>query len=458
MISTDGDDDTTNDMTKDVRRTDTGPRTQYSLAVKTLSEKGIILVPEMGAFMVKGSGGNKYAVTLFPSETCSCPATSRCYHIITAMLSIGMNVPNERKTYNLTQLRKNVRPKHMKKCGTKKGRLGDNDIDRTIIPAPDSIIKTKNLDDTLYTPTTSVKKQVYSESTPKSLLISNSSSKKMSNRKKRKLQFEEDLTQSKIPKLETDLSTICEENELLELEYTRDVSNEELDDIWIPDLRLTMTDKNDLINNGKLNSNHMEAVNILLRKLVGGSINGLQLTEKVPYFNESSRRWVTKMPFESTTSPSCQIHHNHHDHWVASISYKNAIYLLDSLGNDRPADRIIPNGLKIQLSQLYGVGQSCIDISVPSVMKQNNNVDCGLFAIAFVTSFCVRNDICFDLIYDTAKFRQHLFQCFERLTISEFPITNKRISERRKKKVSGNQNLQLLYLQFTRMLGQYGTV
>ena len=67
-------------------------------------------------------------------------------------------------------------------------------------------------------------------------------------------------------------------------------------------------------------------------------------------------------------------------------------------------------------------------------MKQNNSVDCGLYAIAFITSYCFRKNLCFDLIFDSNKLRTHLLQCFENNTISEFPLTSKTISSRRKKK------------------------
>ena len=51
----------------------------------------------MGAFMVQGSKGSKYAVTLFPKENCQCPSTGECYHIIAAKISIGYNTTQEKK-------------------------------------------------------------------------------------------------------------------------------------------------------------------------------------------------------------------------------------------------------------------------------------------------------------------------------------------------------------------------
>ena len=66
--------------------------------------------------------------------------------------------------------------------------------------------------------------------------------------------------------------------------------------------------------------------------------------------------------------------------------------------------------------------------------RLGNNIDCGLYAMAFITSYCFRQKLCFDLIFDSNKLRPHLLQCFENNSISEFPLTSKTISLRRKKK------------------------
>ncbi|XP_060607618.1 uncharacterized protein LOC132759787 [Ruditapes philippinarum] len=412
-----------------------GVNSQKSLAVKTIAEQGIVLVPEMGAFMVRGNKDNKYSVTLFPKESCSCPATSRCYHILAAMIAIGMPIPDDKKVFNLTQLRKNCRPKHSKKCGTKKGRFGDNDADIEINPAPDSVLKNtcEKVNATpkskIMTPKNSAirKNLKFDISTPK--LDNTPTGKKLN---KRKIECTDELSY-KLPKLENDLSVIKEESEINNYEI-RDNSTESIEqhiEYWDRDLGLTENDIIDLKNNKKLNSNHMEAVNIMLRQQTMGEIGGLQLTEKVPAFNELEKRWCCKFPLEPAQSPACQIHHNHHDHWVASFNIDNQIHLMDSLGNDRPNDRIIPNGLKIQLSQLYGSNKSSIAVNVPNVIKQNNSVDCGLYAIAFITSFCLRKRLCTDLIYDSNKIREHLLNCFERKEMTEFPLTKKTLSKRK---------------------------
>ena len=81
----------------------------------------------MKCFVVKGIRGQKYAVTLFPKETCQCPSTSRCRHILSAMMAIGFEPGEDKKAINLTQLRKNSRVRKDKKAGTKRGRKGDVD-------------------------------------------------------------------------------------------------------------------------------------------------------------------------------------------------------------------------------------------------------------------------------------------------------------------------------------------
>ena len=65
-------------------------------------------------------------------------------------------------------------------------------------------------------------------------------------------------------------------------------------------------------------------------------------------------------------------------------------------------------------------------------MRQNNSVDCGLYAIAYVMSYCLRGEICFDLIFDSKKLQSHLFKWFEQQEMTEFPLTNKTKSVRKK--------------------------
>jgi hypothetical protein len=113
---------------------------QKSLALDVLKKNGVVHVPSLGAFLVQGSKGDKYAVSLFPKEKCQCPSTSTCYHIIAAKLSVGMDDGYRERTYNLSQLRRNSRKRTDKKSGKKQPRPLDNDIS-TVAPAPDSSIR-----------------------------------------------------------------------------------------------------------------------------------------------------------------------------------------------------------------------------------------------------------------------------------------------------------------------------
>ena len=434
----------------------TQSRTQLSLAMNTLNNNGIVLVPEMGAFMVKGSKNDKYSVTLFPNEKCNCPSTTRCYHIIAAMLAIGMPIPNEKKKYNLSQLRRNARSKQNKKCGTKKGRKGDRDIEVEIIPAPDSAVKNRSLasaetpaskNNTLenvgYIPNTA-KKSLFLESTPKSILKKRDEPKcqTLKSEKKRKLTFHDNLEKQleKIPKIDIesnigddllelsrpvniesqydnggiDLDVFEDKNnlesniernssigsdtnsvdEFIELNSSRDETEVEEIFFWKKHLGLNEQDKNDILNNKKLNSHHMEAVCILLRRQFN-RINGLQLTEQVPAIAaENANRWVTQVPYNSVIEPACQIHHTHRDHWVSTILFNKKIHFLDSLGIERLDDAIIPDGLKIQLSYIYMDGKrnkfvlkyprSCVKIIIPTVGYLQLHL---LLHFVFVTSF-----------------------------------------------------------------------
>ena len=55
-------------------------------------------------FTVLGTTGKPYAIRLFPEESCTCPSTNQCYHIMAVRMSIGLHNTNSKKKINLTQL------------------------------------------------------------------------------------------------------------------------------------------------------------------------------------------------------------------------------------------------------------------------------------------------------------------------------------------------------------------
>lgn len=277
----------------------------------------------MGGFMVNGKSNKLYSVTLFPKETCQCPAQGTCYHIIACKKSIGLPTNDKKKRiFSLTQLRKNARKKPDKKSGRKRPRIGD--LDKSIIcPAPDSVLsKTLNeseinevsnlsyftpkskekrtvtiinktstphyehikdkqsndlpspIEDIHLSPETSTKQ--FSNNTPiipktpKSILklISGKSTNDHSP-KKRKLAFK-NCSAADFDTNSNDLINACN------ISRSSDLCDTVL--LWKPDLFLTENDKFDLLNDKKINSNHVEAVNILLRKKFGKQISGLVTT------------------------------------------------------------------------------------------------------------------------------------------------------------------------------------
>ena len=112
-----------------------GQLSQRERAVRVINENRISMDTKLHTFTILGSE-RPHVVTLFPKETCSCPSTSSCYHIIAARISVGLDHHQHfaKTIVNLTQLRKNSRSTGQKKSGRKCPRPGDSDI----FPAPDS--------------------------------------------------------------------------------------------------------------------------------------------------------------------------------------------------------------------------------------------------------------------------------------------------------------------------------
>ena len=90
-------------------------------------------------FTVLGTTGKPHAVRLFPKESCTCPSTSQCYHILAVRMSVGLEDFNSCRRINLTQLRRNTHPRTEKKTGRKAPRPGDYDV----VPAPDATLSIK---------------------------------------------------------------------------------------------------------------------------------------------------------------------------------------------------------------------------------------------------------------------------------------------------------------------------
>ncbi len=83
--------------------------THIPLSVRAHGAKmPVIHIPELKVFSVAANDHITHSVHLFPKETCTCPATTTCCHIIAARHSIGLET-NNRKILNLSALRRNSR-------------------------------------------------------------------------------------------------------------------------------------------------------------------------------------------------------------------------------------------------------------------------------------------------------------------------------------------------------------
>jgi hypothetical protein len=77
---------------------------QKSLARLTVENDNVSFVQQQKAFMVTGTQGKVYAVTLLPREKCQCPSTTQCYHILAAKMYIGDDIENKPRVVNLRML------------------------------------------------------------------------------------------------------------------------------------------------------------------------------------------------------------------------------------------------------------------------------------------------------------------------------------------------------------------
>ena len=110
---------------------------QHALVNYVLDNNLITLVSTRGAFIVQDRSG-KYCVTLFPNESCQCPSTTTCFHILAAKMRIGQEPIEQRPVVRL--LTKNTHKRVDKKSGKKQPR--PNDYEPIVEPAPDSAFVT----------------------------------------------------------------------------------------------------------------------------------------------------------------------------------------------------------------------------------------------------------------------------------------------------------------------------
>lgn len=104
----------------DHSRKPSAPQSQIGLARDAIHQKRVHLA-DTGCWLVKGSDGKTpYAVTLYPKETCSCPAVKACYHIMACKLMIGLSVEDITSSNNVGLLHQQIRRKQKEKPSGRK--------------------------------------------------------------------------------------------------------------------------------------------------------------------------------------------------------------------------------------------------------------------------------------------------------------------------------------------------
>lgn len=140
---------------------------------------------------------------------------------------------------------------------------------------------------------------------------------------------------------------------------------------WIPELKLSFTDRNALVNRLWLMDKVINAAQILLKETYP-HIGGLQTTARSEV-----------LAFDVETGEFVQIMNVSNSHYITIANFgcpPAEIDIFDSLPNvDLP---------KRNKATLICIPTSKISLNFQAVQEQVGSNDCGAFAIAFATSLC----------------------------------------------------------------------
>ena len=173
-----------------------------------------------------------------------------------------------------------------------------------------------------------------------------------------------------------------------------------------------------------LESIHINAALTLLRR---------QFTDIGALFNVE---WGVTLSFSKAGKRWIQIIHNGADHWMCAAqgfhtetqdvtvydslsagtsSFKQEIHTINCIGCLGHSDG----------DQLMMLNMSC--------QRQDNEYDCGVYAIAFATALALgRNPS--DIVFDARHLRSHLIHCFRNGKLSLFPVLERETLELREQR------------------------
>lgn len=143
--------------------------------------------------------------------------------------------------------------------------------------------------------------------------------------------------------------------------------------------------------------------------------------------------------FDIQTGEFLQILHDGADHWlvISTIGVKHPaeVFVYDSVYSTASSS------LQMQIASLVHTQHSHVVLNYKDVQRQSKGNDCGLFAIAFATSL-VNGLQPEEYVFDQKMMRSHLLQCFEKKSVTAFPVRKSR-RKTAKARVRGTQQFDV---------------
>ena len=136
-----------------------------------------------------------------------------------------------------------------------------------------------------------------------------------------------------------------------------------------------------------------------------------------------------KQFFSPARDDFVQLFNTSGNHWITLTNIgcrRGQVKVYDSLYRTIRADtraallRILSRQLPRRASGGGGAGKDVITVIMPSIQKQPNYSDCGVFAIAVATTLLIGKDPS-KMMYRTKAMRAHLKDCFDRRQMTHFP-------------------------------------
>ena len=172
---------------------------------------------------------------------------------------------------------------------------------------------------------------------------------------------------------------------------------------------LTTAHKETIIKDQELDDMHINVAQLLLKQSFP-ELGGLQ-----------NVLLNSKTSLKNLETGIIQIIHVNNNHWAALSYFDNCICYYDSSYSTLypVTKQVIANLFHLKCNG------SKLNIHIKDVTHQSGIVDCGLYAIAYITSLAYGNDPS-TLVFYQEMLRPHFIQCLQQKLLTEFPVKQKR--------------------------------